>query len=181
VPLAVPRLKFQRPTMRRYPRSIGPPGSMPVRATVRRTRLRPVVSVRRSGGVALVAIDRGKPLPGKGGLSRAEREELNRLPRENRQLKTGSEISWQGLSARFAMKGDTTSAPPRTRGDEPGRLQRANDVPSAEGLGLWLLRVAQPSAEPVRLRDAALTARMRAIHRETGDSYGTAVGAGRAP
>ena len=42
--------------------------------------------------VAQSAIDRGKPLPGKDGLTSAEREELTRLRRENRQLKIEREI-----------------------------------------------------------------------------------------
>jgi len=37
-----------------------------------------------SNWVAQAAIDKGKPLPGKDGLSSAEREELNRVRRENR-------------------------------------------------------------------------------------------------
>jgi transposase len=37
-----------------------------------------------SNWVAQAAIDKGKPLPGKDGLSSAEREELNRRRRENR-------------------------------------------------------------------------------------------------
>ena len=42
--------------------------------------------------VAQSAIDRGKPLPGKDGLTTAEREELSRLRRENRKLKEEREI-----------------------------------------------------------------------------------------
>ncbi len=41
---------------------------------------------------AQAAIDEGKPLPGKDGLSTAEREELARLRRENRQLKMERDI-----------------------------------------------------------------------------------------
>lgn len=39
--------------------------------------------------VAQSAIDAGKPRPGKEGLTSSEREELNRLRRENRQLRMG--------------------------------------------------------------------------------------------
>ena len=60
--------------------------------------------------VALAAIDGGKPLPGKEGLSSAEREELNRLRRENRQLKTERDILAKA-TAWFAKKGDPTSTP----------------------------------------------------------------------
>ena len=56
------------------------------------------------------AIDRGKPLPGKDGLSGAERDELNRLRRENRKLKTERDILAKA-TAWFAKKGDPTSTP----------------------------------------------------------------------
>ena len=56
------------------------------------------------------AIDRGRPLPGKEGLSSAEREELNRLRRENRQLKTERD-SPAKATAWFAKKGDPTATP----------------------------------------------------------------------
>ena len=42
--------------------------------------------------VAQAAIDAGKPLPGKGGLTSAEREELTRLRRENRRLQMERDI-----------------------------------------------------------------------------------------
>jgi transposase len=42
--------------------------------------------------VSQAAIDRGKPLPGKDGLTSAEREELSRLRREIRQLKMERDI-----------------------------------------------------------------------------------------
>ena len=42
--------------------------------------------------VAQEAIHRGKPLPGKEDLSGAERGELNRLRRGNRQLRTERDI-----------------------------------------------------------------------------------------
>ena len=57
--------------------------------------------------VAQTAIDVGKPLPGKSGLSSAEREELNRLRRENRQLKLERDILAKA-TAWFAAKGDKT-------------------------------------------------------------------------
>ena len=60
--------------------------------------------------VAQDAIDRGKPLPGKDGLSSAEREELSRLRRENRQLKTERDILAKA-TAWFAKKSDPTSTP----------------------------------------------------------------------
>lgn len=46
----------------------------------------------------------------KGGLSNAEREELNRLRRENRQLKMERHILAKA-TAWFAKKGDPTSTP----------------------------------------------------------------------
>jgi transposase len=60
--------------------------------------------------VAQDAIDRGKPLPGKDGLSSAEREELIRLRRENRKLKTERDILAKA-TAWFAKKSDPTSTP----------------------------------------------------------------------
>lgn len=63
-----------------------------------------------SNWIAQEAIDRGKPLPGKEGLTSAEREELNRLRRENRQLKLERDILSKA-AAWFANKGDKTSVP----------------------------------------------------------------------
>ena len=42
--------------------------------------------------VGQAAIDKGKPLPGKPGLTTAEREELSRLRRENRRLQMERDI-----------------------------------------------------------------------------------------
>jgi transposase len=42
--------------------------------------------------IAQDAIDAGKPLPGKDGLTSAEREELTRLRRQNRQLQMERDI-----------------------------------------------------------------------------------------
>ena len=58
--------------------------------------------------IAQAAIDGGKPLPGKEGLTSAEREELNRLRRENRQLKLERDILSKAAPW-FANKGDKTS------------------------------------------------------------------------
>lgn len=58
--------------------------------------------------VAQSAIDAGKTRPGKEGLSSVEREELNRLRRENRQLKLEREILSKA-TAWFAARGDRTS------------------------------------------------------------------------
>ena len=60
--------------------------------------------------VSQAAIDRGKPLPGKDGLTSAEREELSRLRRENRQLKMERDILAKA-TAWFAKRGETTSTP----------------------------------------------------------------------
>ena len=56
--------------------------------------------------VAQAAIDAGKPLPGKEGLTTLEREELTRLRRENKQLKTEREILAKA-TAWFAREADT--------------------------------------------------------------------------
>src|SRR4028118_1873768 len=56
------------------------------------------------------AIDSGRPRPGKDGLSRAERDELNRLRRENRQLKTERGILAKATGW-VAKNGEPSSAP----------------------------------------------------------------------
>jgi transposase len=58
--------------------------------------------------LAQAARDAGKPLPGKEGLSTAEREELARLRRENRQLKMERDILAKA-TAWFARKSDVGS------------------------------------------------------------------------
>ena len=63
-----------------------------------------------SNWVAQAAIDKGKPLPGKDGLSSAEREELNRLRRENRRLQTERDILAKA-TAWFAARGEKISTP----------------------------------------------------------------------
>ena len=60
--------------------------------------------------VGQAAIDRGKRLPGKDGLTTLEREELSRLRRENRQLKIEREILSKA-TAWFAGRGDKTFTP----------------------------------------------------------------------
>ena len=58
--------------------------------------------------LARAARDAGKPLPGKEGLSTAEREELARLRRENRQLRMERDILAKA-TAWFARKSDVGS------------------------------------------------------------------------
>ena len=58
--------------------------------------------------VAQVAADSGKPVRGKDVLTSAEREELARLRRENKQLKMERDILAKA-TAWFAGKGDKTS------------------------------------------------------------------------
>ncbi len=59
--------------------------------------------------VARAAADAGKPVRGKDVLSSAEREELSRLRRENRQLRQERDILAKA-TAWFAVKGDKTSS-----------------------------------------------------------------------
>ena len=61
-----------------------------------------------SNWVARAAADRGKPTRGKDVLTSAEREELSRLRRENRQLRQERDILAKA-TAWFAVKGDKTS------------------------------------------------------------------------
>lgn len=63
-----------------------------------------------SNWVAQAARDAGKPLPGKDGLTTAEREELTRLRRENRQLKMERDILSKA-TAWFAGRAEKTSTP----------------------------------------------------------------------
>jgi transposase len=58
---------------------------------------------------AQLAIDEGEPLPGKDGLTTAEREELARLRRENRQLKMERDILAKA-TAWFAGKNGGSSS-----------------------------------------------------------------------
>ncbi len=60
--------------------------------------------------VGQAAIDKGKPLPGKEGLTTVEREELSRLRRENRRLQTERDILAKA-TAWFAARGEKTSTP----------------------------------------------------------------------
>ena len=63
-----------------------------------------------SNWVAQAARDKGKALPGKEGLSSAEREELTRLRRQVRQLQTERDILAKA-TAWFAAKGEKTFTP----------------------------------------------------------------------
>lgn len=60
--------------------------------------------------VGQAAADAGRPLPGKAVLSMAERTELTRLRRENRQLRMERDILAKA-AAWFAGRGEKTSTP----------------------------------------------------------------------
>lgn len=59
-------------------------------------------------GLAQAARDAGRPLPGREGLTGAEREELTRLRHENRQLRMERDILAKA-TAWFARKSDVSS------------------------------------------------------------------------
>ena len=63
-----------------------------------------------SNWVAQAARDRGKPLPGKEGLTTAEREELSRLRRQLKQVQTERDILAKA-AAWFAHKSEKTFTP----------------------------------------------------------------------
>ncbi len=60
--------------------------------------------------VAQVAIHKGKPLAGKDGLTSAEKQEMARLRRENRQLRMERDILAK-VTAWFAARKDGMSTP----------------------------------------------------------------------
>ena len=105
--------------------------------------------------------------PSKDVLSTAEREELARLRRENRQLKLERDILAKA-TAWFAGKGDKTSTGLRTREREPGQTFRcrrcaacSRSRPAATTRG-WIAR-----RRRVRSTDAVLIERIRQVHAES--------------
>ena len=123
--------------------------------------------------LAQAAIDAGKPLPGKDGLMTEERQELNRLRRENRQLKLKREILSKP-AAWFANKDEKVRGRLRAR---EGRTRQNSDehhVSRARRDGGRLLRVAWPRT--VATRHAGPRARRaypRAAQERSGAIYGS--------
>jgi len=115
----------------------------------------------------------GKPLPGKDGLMTEERQELNRLRRENRQLKLKREILSKP-AAWFANKDEKVRGRLRAR---EGRTRQNSDehhVSRARRDGGRLLRVAWPRT--VATRHAGPRARRaypRAAQERSGAIYGS--------
>ena len=72
--------------------------------------------------IAQAAIDAGKPLPGKDGLSSAERDELARLRRENRRLQMERDILANRLHGAPLPCGIETLAPRLARRPDPRPL-----------------------------------------------------------
>jgi len=72
--------------------------------------------------IAQAAIDAGKPLPGKDGLSSAERDELARLRRENRRLQMERDILANRLHGAPLPCGIETLAPRLARRLDPRPL-----------------------------------------------------------
>ena len=75
-----------------------------------------------SSWVAQAAADSGKPVRGKGVLSTAEREELARLRRENKQLKLERDILANRLHGAPLPCGIETPAPRLARRPDPRPL-----------------------------------------------------------
>jgi len=114
--------------------------------------------------LAQAAIDAGKPLPGKDGLMTEERQELNRLRRENRQLKLEREILSKP-AAWFANKDEKVRGRLRAREGEPGKtpmstMCRVLGV-TAAGYYVWLGRA--PSRHATQ--DLELVERIRGQRR----------------
>lgn len=104
------------------------------------------------------------------GLTRAEREELRRLRRENRQLREDREIL---AKPRPGLLGRPSRAHGRVRIREsaPGLLQGVEDVPTAGCLLQWVLRLvsasgrcAGPSRRGTRRADLTIHARSRGTY-----------------
>ena len=117
--------------------------------------------------VGQAAIDSGKPLPGKEGLTTVEREELARLRRQLRQVQQERDILAKA-TAWFAGRSGSL----RTRDGKPGRLPvrtmcRVLGV-SASGFCAWRKR--RPSQRSIV--SAVMTERIRQIHRDSYESYG---------
>ncbi|QPS11415.1 IS3 family transposase [Delftia acidovorans] len=122
--------------------------------------------------VGQAAIDSGKPLPGKEGLTTVEREELARLRRQLRQVQQERDI--------LAKANGLVCKSQRCNFDEVFGLVMANqaDFPvrtmcrvlgiSASGFYAW--RERRPSQRSIA--NAVMTERIRQIHKDSYESYG---------
>ena len=122
--------------------------------------------------VGQAAIDQGKPLPGKEGLTTAEREELPACVARSASCKW-SATSWQRLRPGSPARTGARPCPLRTREREQGRLPCAYVVSGAESFAERLLRVAGPTAVATLYRRRGTDRAYPAIALASDEIYGS--------